>query len=69
MSNKELVLAFCFTAAEFLEEELEELEEKFPGFTKSGKYVFNEKEKYKHEWWCTKDWAEKINKFFKWRYK
>lgn len=69
MKNTKLQLAFSFSAAEFLEEELAYLEKECNGpldkdddFLTKGKYVENKsKSIHKHEWWAPKYSIDNLN--------
>ena len=59
-----LVKGFSFSAAEFLEEELNEIKEVFGeiDFITQGKYIHNDAKPHKHEWWAPEKACNKLNK-------
>jgi hypothetical protein len=61
----EKVKAFAFAAAEFLDEEIEELESKFgkeSPFFKDGEYRENKESQHPHEWWAPQEACNELNK-------
>ncbi len=64
----EKVMAFAFSAAEFLEEELEISKEKYGKdlkFFTEGEYRENKESKHPHEWWASQEACDEMNKLIK----
>lgn len=61
--EEELELAFSYSAGEFLDEELESLEERFGklDFIVNGVVKINKESHHKYEYWCAKDAIDELN--------
>ncbi len=63
MNNKKIVLAFSYSAGEFLDERLEELKIEYGDlpFFEEGVYVLNKQSAHPHEWWVPENTVTELN--------